>query len=333
MMFGKNKATHNIENATAKSVSFELTIADVARRSERRAWLVASGAVMMSLILAGGYFYMLPLKEKVPYLVMADAYTGTSTVARLQGDFVNNSITASEAINRSNVSHFIVARESYDVALMNLRDWTTVYTMSEPEVSSGYSTLHSPNNPSSPYNLYGSTRAIRVNILSIVLIGGGNGVAPKGATVRFQRTLYDKTSGASKPLDSKIATMEFTYKSNLKMSERDRVENPLGFRVTGYRVDNDYAASPPAESQVNPGEGQPLPGYPGAPPSMPTHPVAPPLPSQAIPPPVGPDGQMPGQAPVSPNASLPAGTSGYPNQTPEPAAVPVDHNANGASRR
>ena len=41
----------------------------------------------MSVVLLSGYFYVLPLKEKVPYLVMADAYTGTSTVARLIGDF------------------------------------------------------------------------------------------------------------------------------------------------------------------------------------------------------------------------------------------------------
>src|SRR3546814_4068946 len=72
----------------------------------------------MALILAGGYFLMLPLKEKVPYLVMADAYTGTSTVARLRGDFASNQITTKEAINRSNVSHYVLARESYDSVLL-----------------------------------------------------------------------------------------------------------------------------------------------------------------------------------------------------------------------
>src|SRR5687768_11832516 len=187
-MSGNKSDTPRVQAAVAKAANFENTIADMARRSERRAWMAAWSAIVMSLILAGGYFYMLPLKEKVPYLVMADAYTGTSTVARLQGDFANNSITASEAINRSNVAHFVMARESYDVALMNVRDWTTVYTMSTPEVSSGYTALHPPNNPQSPYQLYGKTRAIRVKILSIVLIGGGKGITPKGATVRFQRS-------------------------------------------------------------------------------------------------------------------------------------------------
>lgn len=240
--------TPAIDGAVSRSVNFEITLSDMARRSERRAWLAAWAAILMSVILAGGYFFMLPLKEKVPYLVMADAYTGTSTVARLTEDFTNQRIATSEAINRSNVAHFVLARESYDVAMMNLRDWTTVYTMSSAEVAAGYSNLHSNNNPESPYKLYGKGRAIRVKILSIVFIGGRANTAPRGATVRLQRSLFDKATGSSRPLDSKIATLEFSYKANLKMDEEDRIENPLGFQVTSYRVDNDYATSPPLES-------------------------------------------------------------------------------------
>ena len=248
MKLGSKTNTRAIDGAISRSVNFEITVADIARRSERRAWFVACAAIVMSLFLAGGYFFMLPLKEKVPYIVMADAYTGTSTVARLSEDFSNRRITTSEAINRSNVAHFVLARESYDVAMMNLRDWTTVYTMSSAEVAAGYSSLHSNNNPDSPYKLYGKARAIRVKILSIVFIGGGRDATPKGATVRLQRSLFDKATGSSRPMDSKIATLEFSYKANLKMDEEDRIENPLGFQVTSYRVDNDYATSPPFDA-------------------------------------------------------------------------------------
>lgn len=243
-------------DAVSRAVDFEITLADMARRSERRAWTIAWGAVAMSLVLAGGYLYMLPLKEKVPYLVMADAYTGTSTVARLQEDFSNRSISSSEAINRSNVAHFVLARESYDVAMMNLRDWATVYTMSSSEVAAEYSALHANNNADSPYNVHGRGRAIRVRLLSTVLIGGGNGKTPKGATVRFQRNLLDKSTGATRPLDSKIATMEFSYKPNLRMDEERRIENPLGFQVTSYRVDSDYASAPPLGAALELPESQ-----------------------------------------------------------------------------
>jgi type IV secretion system protein VirB8 len=51
----------------------------------------------------------------------------------------------------------------------------------------------------------------------------------------------------TRPLDSKLATMEFVYKTNLKMDDQNRIENPLGFQVTSYRVDADYDATPPGE--------------------------------------------------------------------------------------
>ena len=247
----KKSPTPAIERAVAKSVNFEISIADLARRSERRAWWVAFSAIGMSLILAGGYFYMLPLKQKVPYLVMADAYTGTATVAHLTGNFGPRGITSSEAINRSNVAHFVLARESYDLAMLNLRDWKTVQTMASPGVKAEYTKLYSSMNEDSLYKQYGKDRAIRIKLLSIVLLGGGPGITPRGATVRFQRSLFNKTTGATQPMDSKIATIEFTYKPNLDMDDQSRIENPLGFWVTSYRVDNDYAAAPPAEVTDN----------------------------------------------------------------------------------
>ena len=91
-----------------------------------------------------------------------------------------------------------------------------------------------------------------MRILSIALIGGASGEVPKGATVRFQRSVYNKQNGTSQPLDSKIVTLAFTYKANLRMDEQQRIENPLGFQVTDYRVDTDYASSPPEEVATNP---------------------------------------------------------------------------------
>lgn len=241
-----------IDRSIAQSTRFELTIADLARRSERRAWWVAWCAVALALVIAGGYYFMLPLKQKVPYLVMADAYTGTATVARLDGDFAMRGITMREAVNRSNVAHFVLARESYDLELVNLRDWKTVQTMASGGVKAPYVQLFSNSNPDSLVRQYGKDQAIRVKLLSIQLIGGGPGKTPRGATVRFQRSVYNKQNGATRPLDNKIATIAFTYKQNLEMDDQNRVENPLGFWVTSYRVDDDYATAPPPEVAAPP---------------------------------------------------------------------------------
>ncbi|RDS83371.1 virB8 family protein [Dyella psychrodurans] len=248
----KKTSSQRIDESLAKSVNFEVTMADIAKRSERRAWLVAMTAIAVAMILIGGYFYMLPLKEKVPYVVMADAYTGTSSIARLTDDFTNQHITTNEAINRSNVAHFVLARESYDLATINLNDWATVLTMAAPNVASGYRSWVSPTNPDGAYKNYGNSRSIRVKILSIVLMGGGPNQTPKGATVRFQRNVFNNANGVSQPLDNKIATLMFTYKPDLQMSDQYRIENPLGFQVNDYRVDDDYDTPAPSEVPGDP---------------------------------------------------------------------------------
>ncbi|TWT17282.1 type IV secretion system protein [Luteimonas marina] len=260
-MFGrKNSSTPAIDRAVSQGVSYELTLADRMRRSERRAWIVAGCAIVMSLLLAGGYVLFLPLKEKVPYLVMADPYTGTATVARLVGNFQDRDVTTEEAINKSNVAQFVLARESYDSGLIGQRNWRTTLSMAGPAVASPYIALHSESNPEQPARIHGGAKAVRVRILSIVLIGGGQGRPPGGATVRFQRSLYDKSRGRADPLDGKIATLEFSYNPDLRLGEEDRLLNPLGFRVTNYRVDNDYAAAPLPEREfpVPPPTVQPI---------------------------------------------------------------------------
>lgn len=319
-MFGKKKDTSKVAGAVNAAVNYETTIADLAIRSARRAWFVAFAAILMSLLLAGGYYYMLPLKEKIPFLVMADAYTGNATVARLEGDFMDRSVTASEAINRSNVAHFVMMRESYDYSMMVLRDWRAVHSMSTAEVNVDYDNLYSKNNPSNPYTLYGRRSAIRVKILSISFIGGSATVAPKGATVRFQRSLYDKNNGAVKQLDSKIATMEFKYNKNLRLEERDRIENPLGFQVTSYRVESDFAPAPAlgVESDEGSFDAQPA--------------VAPPAQAAPV---MNPDGtQVPAPAGDTSNMTTPAMPT--PAQAPTTQADPAATNqmsADGGARR
>lgn len=320
-MFRKKATTPNIENAVSQSINFEVTVADIARRSERRAWFVAWSAILMSLILAGGYYYMLPLKEKVPYLVMADAYTGTSSVARLRDNFADNSITTSDALNTSNVAHFVLARESYDDSYTGQINLQTVYAMAGSSVRAGYAALHDNVNPDQPFKIYGKKASIRIKILSTSLVGSKNvDSSPKGATVRFQRSLYDRATGTSRPMDSRIATMEFVYKNNLNMDEQLRILNPLGFQVTSYNVVTDYTSSPPLES-----EAAPVFYGPAAQPVQPAVPtVAPVLDAQGNPIPA-PALQPPGAVPAASPAVSPAAVT-PPVQNPT-------NNVNGAATR
>ena len=299
----RNKnSTPQIDSALAKSVNYEISLADVVRRSERRAWFVAFSAILMALLLAGGYFLILPLKERTPFLVMADAYTGTATVARLRGDFGSNSITANESINKSNIAHYVMARESYDIAQRNIRDWNTIFTMSTSEVASAYNLItYDRRNPASLINTYGGTKAIRVEIISITLLDStsntqGPGTGGGDATVRFQRLLVEKSSGAASVLDTRIANLRYNYRKNLALDEKQRFENPLGFQVTSYRVDTELVSVPVQPAAV--------------------------VPSAA-------SGQLPDQgAGAPPQPTQPAGVSPTPQPQPaDPAAVPAPQSA------
>ncbi len=246
-MFRKKDAGNSpkVDQAIAKAVSYEVTVADLARRSERRAWWVAGASLVMSLALAGGYYYMLPLKEKVPFIVMADAYSGTATVARLKGTFEGQDVTASDAINRSNVAQYVMARESYDFAVMGLRDWQLVHVMSTKPVSDAVRARYAANNPQSPIALYSKERAIRVKILSITPLEAQQNGGFRGASVRIQRSIYDKVKASTSYLDNQLVTMRFRYNKSLALNEQERILNPLGMEVYEYRVDNDYSRGIP----------------------------------------------------------------------------------------
>lgn len=246
-MLKRNKSSEKIDKKVQRAADFELTVADMARRSEKRAWRVAGASLLMSFVLAGGLFYVIPhMQKREPYLVMADARTGTASLVRLSEGADYSRITASKAVNLSNVSQYIIARESYDGGRISDRDRRVVYTMSSLPVRKGYEVERNRRDADSLYGRYRDRYAIRVRITSITLADAMPGKPPQGAVVRFQRVLYEVATGISKVLDNKIATIDFNYSPEIRFSRpEDGVVNPLRFQVTNYRIDEDRSLPTP----------------------------------------------------------------------------------------
>lgn len=243
-MLGRKKSSPQIDKAVAQSVNYEVSLAELASRSERRAWFTAASAMLLALILAAGYFVLLPLKERTPFLVMADAYTGTARVAKLTSGLSGSNLSANKALNRANIAHYVVTRESYDHDLLRARDWRQVFTMSAPAVANVYRQEYSPSNANSPIKLYGKSSSLRVNIISITPTAEGWFGKVGGASVRFQRVQVNRTNGAAQILDTRLATLLYTYDEALPLSEEQRFDNPLGFQVTEYRVERELVGMP-----------------------------------------------------------------------------------------
>lgn len=242
-MMGKKKETANVQKAVAAAASFEVAVGDLARKSERRAWMVAFASMLMSLALVGGYYFMLPLKEKVPYVVMADPFSGTAAVAALRDDPFYRSLVANEVMARANVANYVVARESFDTELLKSRDWAQVNVMSSADQRKVFQNALSVENPGSPANLVRSNQSLRVRISSITPIYDNGRMV--GANVRIQRNLFNRQTGDSAPVDRRLITLGFRYSPNLGLNEQLRWRNPMGFVVTQYRSDLDMTATEP----------------------------------------------------------------------------------------
>lgn len=236
----KRELSEGSQEILKKSMDFESSVVSMVKRSERRAWMVAMGSMVLTLLMGGAIAYMLPLKEKVPYLVTVDLKRSTSTISPLRDNIAATGIYASEALNRSHVARFVQAREGYDYDTINEYDWEYVASMSNDAVKNLFVKQFDGTN-NSPEKRWGRNTAIRVQVTSIVLNGldEERGARPTGATVRFEKWKFDKGTGKSEFLSSHVATMSFEYKTNLKMSDKLRLRNPLGFQVTAFRVDDE----------------------------------------------------------------------------------------------
>jgi type IV secretion system protein VirB8 len=254
MALFKRELSEGSQDILRKSMDFESNVVSMVKRSERRAWIVAMVALGLTLLMAISIAYMLPLKEKVPYLVTVDLKRSTSTISPLRDNIAATGIYASEALNRSHVARFVQAREGYDFDTINEYDWEYVASMSNDQVKNLFVKQFDGTN-NSPEKKWGRNTAIRVPVTSIVLNGldEERRAIPTGATVRFEKWKFDKTSGKSEFLSSHVATMSFEYKTNLKMSDKLRLRNPLGFQVTAFRVDDEINKPVFKESTQDPG--------------------------------------------------------------------------------
>ena len=243
MALFKRELSEASQQILKKSVDFETTVVTMVRRSERRAWIVAMCSMGVTVCLVAGIAYMLPLKEKIPYLVTVDLKRSTSTVSHLRDNIAATGIYASEALNRSQVARFVQSREGYDYDTINEHDWEYVESMSNDQVK-GLFVKQFDGTPNSPEKRWGRDKAVRIKVNSIVFNGldEERGARPTAATVRFEKWKFDKKTGKSIYLSSHVATLRYEFKANLKMSDELRLRNPLGFQVTAYKVDDEFNA-------------------------------------------------------------------------------------------
>lgn len=200
------------------------------RASRDRAWIVAAGASLLAALALLAVVLLTPLKRVELVPVVVDKSSGEAHVVQ---QLARGTISEQEAVRKADLAAYVIARESFDRALLN-HYYAAVQSRSTEAVLKPYMAQLQSGAPDSLYTKYaGATREIDVR--SVVLLGNALGQVRYSATVA-------KPTGAPERQDF-IASVGFQYVTD-KLSFAQRLRNPLGFVVSTYRVDQE---SPPKE--------------------------------------------------------------------------------------
>ncbi|KLE36035.1 hypothetical protein AAW00_02105 [Aurantiacibacter luteus] len=220
------------------------SVTDELERSRRIAWIVATVAAAIALLLAIAIVVMLPLKTTEPYTILVDRQTGNvETLAPFDEDLV----AADAALTRSFLVQYVIAREGYDYPDLQ-EDFRKVSLWSAGEARQRYDQLMRAGQATSPVVLYGRDTRVTAEVRSV------SSLDQNRALVRFSTVRSDR-GGQPGVAQHWAAVIDFEF-SAAGMSEQDRYLNPLGFQVTRYRRDAEtlpeaLPSEIPAELQVD----------------------------------------------------------------------------------
>ncbi|MFL6857320.1 MAG: virB8 family protein [Allosphingosinicella sp.] len=217
------------------------------RKTSRNAWRIAAAAVAVAVLEAIALILLMPLKTVVPYTLLVDRTTGyVQALKPLDPD----KVAPDAALTQSLLVQYVIARESFDVDMMQA-NYKKVALWSAEKARSDYLGLVQVSNPQSPLVLYPRTTVVETRVKSVSPLGRGV------ALVRFDTVRVD-AGGATQPPQSWVAVIRYRF-SGEPMKLEDRFVNPLGFQVLRYRRDAE-TAPPPGVVATVPGPTVLVPG-------------------------------------------------------------------------
>jgi type IV secretion system protein VirB8 len=188
-----------------------------------------------------------PLKTVQPITILVDRQTG---FVEAIDPISPRRVSADEALTQSLLAQYVSAREGFDRATVSA-DYRRVALWSAGRARSSYLAEMPAANPSSPLQRYAGGTVVSVRVKSVSKLG--NGIA----LVRFD-TIRQDPNGYADIGQAWASVVRYRY-VDAPMQFDQRLINPLGFQVTGYRRD---AESPPAPAPARPAgwNGVPSPG-------------------------------------------------------------------------
>ena len=193
-------------------------------------WVAIAGwivAITSCVAVAG----LTPLKTSEPILMKVDSRTGeiVQATALLNNEAAIKQLSQEEAVRQSLLVRYVVMKETFDRKDINAR-YNGVKLFSTGPVFDTYARQFEQGQKENVYTIYGD--AIRqIKVQSVTFLTEDNSTA----AIRF-RVSYANDPAAKHKGGEYVALAK--YKFTTEPTSLDaRWENPLGFQVTEYRVD------------------------------------------------------------------------------------------------
>lgn len=165
-------------------------------------------------------------KEFDPFVIQIDKNTG---VAKVVNPLDSSALKGDDALARYFIKKYVVARETYNPIDFETTARQTVRLLSSPQIYGFYRGFISKE-ANDPLAKYGQSNTTFMTIKSW----------SKLDTYRYVlRFAISETSGRN-AVYHKIAIIDYTYEP-MELAPGDEDINPVGFRITGYRVDDDQS--------------------------------------------------------------------------------------------
>ncbi len=229
----KNNQEHRESELNNDAMDWEASRELARQRSENKAWYVAFGACLVSILLATSIVIMMPLKTTEPYVVHVNDRTGETSIISVMDV---KKVELGEMVDKSWLNKYIIAHESYDWHTLQ-KDYDGVMLMSSPQIGKDYDALFSGEDALD--KKYGDKIRITVDVGSITVHGNGIG------TVRYSKTMKRPEEKVGGTATHWVATIAYEYVIDEKKPENERIQNPVGFTVTSLRNDPEMAGSKP----------------------------------------------------------------------------------------
>lgn len=202
---------------------------DAERSKARIAYGIAITLAVCLLAAIGVIAAMAPLKERVPYVVEVDSATGVVSVKTTLADMGRKaqSLREDEALTSSFLVRYVVSRETFDRADIEAQ-YERVRLFTEPRAFAQYEELFK-DQERSPFRAFPKGR--KTEVKSVGFLNN------QTAQVRF---LARVPKEVGEDVFHYIAIIGFRYVED-PIDLKSRWENPLGFQITTYRVDQETA--------------------------------------------------------------------------------------------